>query len=165
MVVYHDKIWSQQRAARQANLPQSSISLVYNSNVNAYQLGSFIFYSYYMYLEYCLLSIHTRQAYAVTKQNCEHSVNQLYCVYIPAGHSDLLNIVGTTYCLTDTIKYLIPHTHTHSCEATGCVQPFCRSYCLANRWFWWLKWLIPTHILSVFWRWKVCGQVTCLTTF
>ena len=55
---------------------------------------------------------HTRQAYAVTKQNCEHSVNQLYCVYIPAGHSDLLNIVGTTYCLTDTIKYLIPHTHT-----------------------------------------------------
>jgi len=55
---------------------------------------------------------HTRQAYAVTKQNCEHSVNQLYCVYIPAGHSDLLNIVGTTYCLADTIKYLIPHTHT-----------------------------------------------------
>ena len=96
----------------QANPPQSSISLVYNSNVNTYQLGSFIFYSYYMYLEYCFLSIHTRQAYAVTKQNCEHSVNQLYCVYIPAGHSDLLNIVGTTYCLADTIKYLIPHTHT-----------------------------------------------------
>lgn len=53
---------------------------------------------------------HMSQAYAVTKQNCEHSVNQLYCVYTSADHSDLLNIVGTTYLL-DRHNIVLNPTH------------------------------------------------------